>query len=856
VKGLPELFDTRVQARSLAYLFLAGSGLGLLTLAFPHSDLIKDRQLIILAGVASAMAVAMWVWADRMRTWQLHAAVAAGTVILSFANYFVEATVLYPLLYTWTALFAFYFFRLDVALAHVALIALCYAIVLIVVEPSSPVVLWLLAVGTPLVAGLLISRLLARIGAGVHDSDRRARALQESEARTRLVLDGAPDAFIALDRDGVITAWNTAAERLFGWTAAEAVGVPMRSLITPPEFRERHDDRRRALIETPRAVATQRYDVELLRRDGSRFPAEATVSKIEIKGEPFISGFVRDVSERLRRQQEREALLREQAGRAEAERMTERITNMQKLVDAALADPRYEGILEKLVTEVRGVLGADAATILLAGDDERLTVAASSGAEPPETEGEAVEPVSIAMGEGFAGRVASAQEAMLADGPPPEDLPDPVLRALHIESLIGVPLVVEKRVTGVLVVASVAPRRFSPEDLTLLRLAADRVALAILHARVYEREHRIAETLQLSLLPDPDKLPTIPGLEVAARYKAAAAEAEVGGDWFDVIPTPSGGVGLVMGDVAGKGLAAASMVGRLRSALRAYALEGHDPAHAVEQLNRLVWAEASESQMATMLYVVVEPGESRIDWVNAGHLAPLLVNGADTLAFLEGNGSVPLGVLPFPSYEKVSATMEPGSSIVLYTDGLIERPGEHLDDGMAALAARVREAPADPKEMCKYLLRTLVPVEGAPDDVAILALRNLPFVERFGFEFTSEPEALSKMRSILRRWLRHAGASDREIAEIVTACGEAATNAIEHAGAAGGAPFEVSGRLRGAEVEIAISDRGRWRAPREGDQGRGLALMRALTDTVEVSPSPEGTTVRVRRTLESKGGVE
>jgi anti-sigma regulatory factor (Ser/Thr protein kinase) len=112
------------------------------------------------------------------------------------------------------------------------------------------------------------------------------------------------------------------------------------------------------------------------------------------------------------------------------------------------------------------------------------------------------------------------------------------------------------------------------------------------------------------------------------------------------------------------------------------------------------------------------------------------------------------------------------------------------------------------------------------------------------------------MRSILRRWLRHAGASDREIAEIVTACGEAATNAIEHAGAAGGAPFEVSGRLRGAEVEIAISDRGRWRAPREGDQGRGLALMRALTDTVEVSPSPEGTTVRVRRTLESKGGVE
>lgn len=858
MRGLPELFDIRVQARSLAYLFLAGSALGLLTLAFPHSDLIKDRQLIILAGVATAMAVAMWVWADRMRMWQLHAALATGTVILSLANYFVEATVLYPLLYTWTALFAFYFFRLDVALAHVALIAVCYAIVLIVVEPSSPVVLWLLAVGTPLVAGLLISRLLARMGTGVQDSERRARALQESEARTQLVLDGAPDAFVSLDRDGVITSWNTAAERLFGWTAAEAVGVPMRSLIMPPEFRERHDERRRALIETPRVVATQRYDdVELLRRDGSRFPAEATVSKIEIKGEPFISAFVRDVTERVRRQQEREALLREQAARAEAERVNELISGMQLLVDAALAHRTLDDILEDLILKVRGVLDADAATILLAEDDERLTVAASSGAEPAVGEEAAAEQaVSIPIGEGFAGRVAGAQEAMLAHGPPREDLPDPALHALDIDSLIGVPLLAENRVTGVLVVGSVAPRRFSPEDLALLRLAADRVALAILHARVYEREHRIAETLQRSLLTEPHDLPKMPGLEVAARYEPAAAEAEVGGDWYDVIPTPSGGVGLVMGDVAGKGLAAASMVGRLRSALRAYALEGHDPARVVEQLNRLVWTEAPESQMATLLYMVVEPGESRIDWVNAGHLAPLLANGSDTPEFLKGSGSVPLGVLPFPSYETVSATMEPGSSLVLYTDGLIERPGEHLDDGLAELAARVREAPDDPEGLCEYLLETLVPAGGASDDVAILTLRNLPFVERFRFEFTSEPEALSKMRSILRRWLHHAGASDRELAEIVTACGEAATNAIEHAGAAGGASFEVSGRLRGAEVEIAVRDHGRWRPLREGDQGRGLALMRALMDTVEVSPSPQGTTVRLRRALENNGGVE
>ena len=112
---------------------------------------------------------------------------------------------------------------------------------------------------------------------------------------------------------------------------------------------------------------------------------------------------------------------------------------------------------------------------------------------------------------------------------------------------------------------------------------------------------------------------------MAARYLPAASEAEVGGDWYDVIPIAGGAVGLVMGDVAGKGLAGASMVGRLRSALRAYALEGHDGARVVERLNRLLWTEAEDSQMATMLYVIVDPAASTVRWVNAGHPPPLLI---------------------------------------------------------------------------------------------------------------------------------------------------------------------------------------------------------------------------------------
>jgi anti-sigma regulatory factor (Ser/Thr protein kinase) len=369
---------------------------------------------------------------------------------------------------------------------------------------------------------------------------------------------------------------------------------------------------------------------------------------------------------------------------------------------------------------------------------------------------------------------------------------------------------------------------------------------------VYEREHDIAVTLQRSLLPE--QLPQLPGLDVAADYRPAAAEAGVGGDWFDVIPIPGGAAGLVMGDVAGKGLAAASMVGRLRSALRAYALEGHDPAMVVQQLNRLVWTEATESQMVTLLYVVVDPTEGVARWVNAGHPPPLLVGGNGRPQFLEGGTSVPLGVMPFPSYEEMSAAMTPGSTLVLYTDGLVEVPGAHIDEGMSRLAEQVRGAPEEPKALCEYLLGSLVPERGATDDVALLTLRNVPMSDQFSVNFPNAPEALSSMRALLRRWLRHGGGADQEVAEITTACGEAATNAIEHAGSGGGTPFEVSGRLHGREVDVSVRDFGAWRTPREGDQGRGLSLMRALMDTVDVTPTPEGTTVRLQRTLRGAGG--
>jgi anti-sigma regulatory factor (Ser/Thr protein kinase) len=307
-----------------------------------------------------------------------------------------------------------------------------------------------------------------------------------------------------------------------------------------------------------------------------------------------------------------------------------------------------------------------------------------------------------------------------------------------------------------------------------------------------------------------------------------------------------------MGDVAGKGLAAASMVGRMRSALRAYALEGHAPARVVEQLNRLIWTEEDQAQMATLVYVVVDPVSERLQWVNAGHPPPMLLTESGPPRFLEGGGSVPLGVLPFPEFEEVTVELEPGSTVVLYTDGLVERPGENIDIGLDRLCDAVRDAPTDPQELSDTVLRELVPDAGATDDVALLALRTMPLTDRFEIELPAEPEALASMRALLRRWLRSVPASDQEMTELLTACGEAATNAIEHSGA--GEPFEISGRLDGLRVEVTVRDRGSWRAPRDGDHGRGLSLMRALMDSVDVMPSPEGTTVRLQRTMSGSEG--
>jgi serine phosphatase RsbU (regulator of sigma subunit) len=282
--------------------------------------------------------------------------------------------------------------------------------------------------------------------------------------------------------------------------------------------------------------------------------------------------------------------------------------------------------------------------------------------------------------------------------------------------MAGVPLRLDDEVIGVLHVSADELDRFGEEDLGLLVPAAERAALAIGRARVVERERRIAETLQRSLLPR--TLPHVDGIELEARFTPGAG-AEVGGDWYDALPLPGGRVAIVIGDVAGKGLRAAALMGELRAGLRAYAIEGGGPIETLARLDRLAGRSA---HMATAVLMHVDPASGRAVFGSAGHLPPLLVGADGHARFLEGGASAPL--LAF--HDDVSegeAVLAPGDRVVLYTDGLVERRTEVIDDSLERLRRAAEGFEGGLAALCDHLMDAMrAPVRGEQDDIAILAL--------------------------------------------------------------------------------------------------------------------------------------
>jgi PAS domain S-box-containing protein len=295
-----------------------------------------------------------------------------------------------------------------------------------------------------------------------------------------------------------------------------------------------------------------------------------------------------------------------------------------------------------------------------------------------------------------------------------------LIRELGIESAMVVPLTARGRTLGAMtLVAAESGQTYGPDDLELAQELARHAALAVDNAALYRREHEAAVTLQRALLPA--SLPSPQGAEVAASYMPAGPGLEVGGDWYDLVETDDGRLAVVVGDVAGRGLAAATIMGRLRTAFRAYMLEDAPPAEAVARLNALM-ADFDEASMATLVHLTLDPVARRVTYVRAGHPPPLVRDPAGRVRELDAAGSPPLGVIREPEFESASIEIEPGSMLLLYTDGLIERPTEGIGAGLARLAAAFAAAPATADGSVERIVEQLG-AEALPDDVAVVALR-------------------------------------------------------------------------------------------------------------------------------------
>jgi len=390
----------------------------------------------------------------------------------------------------------------------------------------------------------------------------------------------------------------------------------------------------------------------------------------------------------------------------------ERLRDIQAITDAAMSRLDEQEFLDELLRRVKAILDADTAAVLLLDNTSGTLIAtAAAGLEEEVRQG-----VRIPVGRGFAGRVAAERRPVIIDCVDRTTVINPILLDKGIRSLIGVPLTVGGQVLGVMHMGSLTARRFTDQDAELLQLAADRAAVAV--QSMVARDDRIAATaLQRSLVPS--ALPAVAGAAMAARY--IPGTGTVGGDWYDVFTLPDGQLGLVIGDVAGSGLAAAVIMGRMRSSLRSYALQSSDPAEVLGLLDRKM-QHFEPGAIATVAYAVMDPALDRIRISSAGHLPPVIAPPAQLAQLADVPADLMIGVAADEPRRSATIGLPAGAVLCLYTDGLVERRGEPLDDSLDRLLRATTAGPPD--TCCSTIMGTMVGNQPASDDIALLILQR------------------------------------------------------------------------------------------------------------------------------------
>lgn len=392
------------------------------------------------------------------------------------------------------------------------------------------------------------------------------------------------------------------------------------------------------------------------------------------------------------------------------------------------------------------------------------------------------------------------------------------------------------------------PRRISAEDQQLVTALVGHLSLAMQHVRQFELARETSMTLQRSMRP-PSTLPA----GFAVRYEPAVAPLEIGGDFYDVLPVGENRIGVIVGDCVGRGLSAAAVMGQLRASTRALLLTGAEPARLLEQLDSVA-EYIPDAFCATVFVAIIDTELQTVRYSSAGHVPPILATGLSPPELLTDGRAVPLAVHRDDPRPQASRPLAQGSTLMLYTDGLVERRDENIDEQIARVAGVVTETADLPvEEVVDEILGRLAPEQGYDDDVAIVLYRRVsaPVV----IEYEATPRRLTDVRHRLGAWLRANDVPEQLNADIVLVVNEACTNCVEHA-YRGTEPGRmcVQTDLTDGAVHIRVVDSGSWKTPPAdpGTRGRGLLLIRSVSDEVNLEGTEAGTTLEITFRLPDK----
>ncbi|MET9883226.1 SpoIIE family protein phosphatase [Streptomyces sp. NPDC006430] len=422
------------------------------------------------------------------------------------------------------------------------------------------------------------------------------------------------------------------------------------------------------------------------------------------------------------------------------------------------------------------------------------------------------------------------------------------IRGMDVSAAAYLPLIAQARPIGAIGLLYQDKDGFTQDERNLLVALGSSIAQSLQRAMLLEQEHDLAEGLQQAMLPR--RIPSVPGAEIAVRYRSARMGQDIGGDWYDVIPLPGGRVGAVIGDVQGHDTHAAAVMGQLRIVLRAYAAEGHSPGTVMARASVFLH-ELDTDRFATCTYVEADLSTGVLQLVRAGHIDPLLRTREGDCRRLPVEGGMPLGLsAEFGRLEYAVTTVEldPGETIVLCTDGLVEHPGADLDDGIQLLTALVRSGPADLQLLADRLCG-VIDERGGDDDMALLLLRRQVEEPPQGggrlqqHVAPGDPEALVAARHMIGAAVRSWGARERSD-EIELVADELIVNALMHTEGPAIVTLRVlAGSQRRLRVEV--EDRSsalprRREAGEAGVSGRGLMLVDRLADVWGVESRGSG----------------